>query len=256
MPGSANYDTLEFIVNAARLRGGDATESLSGDIFTDGQPFTLQAVNNAWRRLQCVLAGMGYWTLVQEVVIPNLAPAQDPDPAVQASISWTGYSNGTVSDATKYLPQNLIEPWDCWERASAVPPQQTGVFNDMDLIEGALPMVPKNEYNQLWSWRDDVLYVPGATVAFDLRIRYGALLPDFATFDQKVPIVNCVDAFSNFICAEMTGPRGDVDAAAFDSKGVDAAKLIAARNGADSSGFLKNSERGKMRDGYTPGGGQ
>jgi len=252
MPLTANYDTLETILNAARLRMGDATQTLAGDVFTDSQPFTFQAVNTAWRRLQRVLAGMGYWTLANEIVVSGLAAAENPDPALQSLISWTGYSNGTTFDDSKYLPANLIEPWDCWER----PAGTKSVFNDMDLIEGAMPMVPKNDYNQLWSWRADVLCLPGSNVAFDLRIRYGALRRDFTSTAEQVPIVDCLDAFSNFICAEMAGPRGDLDAAAFDARGVDAAKLIAARNGADSSGFVKNSERGKMRDGYTPGGTQ
>lgn len=55
MPSSP-YDTLESVLTAARIRVNDAIKAIGGEILTDDAAFTIQTINNAWRRLQAVLA--------------------------------------------------------------------------------------------------------------------------------------------------------------------------------------------------------
>lgn len=252
---TAPYDTIETILNATRVRLNDAIQTLGGDILTDNAPFTTQVVNNAYRKMQRALASMGYWTLEDEAIISGLVAIYSPDPAVQVWIDWTGYNNGQTTDAAKFLPSDLIEPLDCWERVATT----TEYFADMDLIQGSMPAIPKTSVEQLWTWRANKLYMPGALNDIDIRVRYAKFLADFsdigADSTQLVPIVQCLDAFSNFICAEMALARGDVDGKGFTDAGMAAAAMIANRNAADSKGAYKVSEFGKMRDGYTPSGG-
>jgi hypothetical protein len=49
---TAPYDSLENVLNTARVRLNDAIQQLGGDIMKDSQPFTQQMANSAWRRLQ------------------------------------------------------------------------------------------------------------------------------------------------------------------------------------------------------------
>jgi hypothetical protein len=226
---SPPYDTLETILNAARVRLNDAIASLGGDIITDAQPFTLVMVNSGWRVLQNVLAGHGVERLKLEIILPNVPPVFGPDPVSKVSITWAGASDGTNPFIAPVLPQNMILPLMLWERQTGT----TDTFLEMDKLINGLPSVPKEQWNLSWEWRGDTLYIPGAVVATDLRIRYLAYLPDFTSIvanpAQPVPIVHCLDAFSNFIAAEAAKARGDMDGAAFDTAGRAACALLAGR---------------------------
>lgn len=263
---SAPYDTVTTILNTARTRLNDDVDTLvplGGQLLNNTDAFTQQMVNSAWRKLQQFLVSLGYIRLQKEVTL-QLSALPVTDPGVQTYISWTEYFNGQGAPAVSpVLPQDLIEPLDAWERQSAT----ENVFVDMDNIAGGMPTVPKVEWNGMWQWRDDRMYMPGSVVDTDLRVSYASYLDDFrdtgdvltATqftpwYEQPVPIMRAMDALANYICAEVATARGNPPAVlAFTADAENSARSIPDRDFMRSRSVAKVSELGKMRDRLTPG---
>jgi len=205
---------------------------------------------------------MGFSRFQTETVIRNLPVVASADPATQQWINWSNFFDGVNFTTTPVLPPDFISPLELFER-----PSGNGVFNPMDKMERAMPGVPKQQWNQLWDWRDDALYMPGATISTDLRIRYNAYLADIVDsgttpwFSQYVPIMRCLDALAWYICGEVATARGQGNpdmlpiAAAIFSTAEDAARRIGERDGAEERTPFKASELAKMRDKFTPAGG-
>lgn len=267
---AAPYDIVNFPLNAARTRLNDRIETLvpvGGQLLDNTQPFTQQLVNDAWRKLQEFLADMGFTRLKRESGAISIPPAGTVDSGAFTSISWTGFNDGVNTSLTPFLPQDLISPLDLWERPFVAGPN-AGVFTEMDRIVNGLPAVPKAQWNRQWEWRDDAIYMPGATVQTDLRVRYAAYMLDFVDvgssaginqfpntpwFGQPVPIMRSSDALSSYICAEVCKAREDMDgAAAFLAEAEGKARLILNRDTQQPKSILKASEYGKMQDRFTP----
>ncbi len=142
---------------------------------------------------------------------------------------------------------------------------------EMDVIQNGLPAIPKLIWNRQWEWRDDAIYMPGATGATDLRIRFFGFLADFVDvggspgpnqtantpwFDQPVPIMQCLDSLVDYVCREVYVSRGEeAAAAAFEMSARANAQLILNRDSAQPKAILKASEYGKMQDRMTPSSG-
>src|ERR1700676_632288 len=197
---SAPYDSLTTVINAARVRLNDKVDTLAaigGKILGNTQPFSQQVCNDAWRKLQQFLADLLYTGMEQEVIYTALPAAGSADPAVQAYFGYNQYFDGQNAWPAFALPQTLIRPYELWER----PAGSGQLMTEMDLVIRGLPAVPKSNWNRLWEWRDDVIYLPGALVATDLRIRYAMYFADFADvgvtpwYQASVPIMRCLDAF-------------------------------------------------------------
>lgn len=247
----APYDVIQTVCNSARVKLNDAIQALAGEVLTDNAVFTTQFVNNAWRRLQRGLAARGYLTLEDQAIILAIPAAGSADPGQESWINWAGCFDGVNSFATPVLPQNFISPLRLWGRQNGT----TDSFEDMDMVLRGLPSVPKKDWNELWEWREDAIFYNGANVATDLRVRYAAYFGDFASVTdgtQVVPIMQCLDPFSNLICSEVSGSRGDVDAASFDEKAEAGMDAIAARDLQGPRSMLKSSEAGKQLDRLTP----
>lgn len=253
----APFDTIEYILDTARTRLNDAIQAIGGDVLTDNAPFTTVMTNSAWRRFQRKLASFGYTVLEDEFILPSLPPVYalsgTPDPGTQVYLDWAGYWNGQSLNTAFVLPQNMIGPLDCWERISGT----AGSYLEMDQILKGLPAVPQQNWNQLWEWRNDALYMPGALTNTDFRCRFQSYFGDFEEISvnpsQVVPIVQCNDPFSWYICSEMANSRGDLDAKFFDTMADAATAMIADRDMAGPRKVQKVSELAKMRDSLTPG---
>lgn len=225
------YDSVNSVLNGARVRINDAIASLGGDILTNVQPFTQEMTNLAWRKMQEYLANLGYTRCKQEVILPGIPPVTSFDPGSQVFLNWTSYFNGTGTDippATPVLPQDMILPLRMWERQA----NGNGNFIPMSQALDGLPSCVKLPCNGYWEWRQDAIYMPGATNVVDLRMRYAGYLSDFLTvgdvnwYDLPVPIMRCKDSFSYYIAAEAAAPRADLDAQTFSTKAEQAANLI------------------------------
>jgi hypothetical protein len=244
------YDSVYNVVSSAKTRLNDqlnTTVPVSGKILVNTQAFSQQTVNTAWRKFQEFLANLGYVALVDEILIENVPPTTDLDPASQVYINWFGYFDGTTLQTAPVLPQSLITPLRVMERQTGT---QASLIPMENIFDG-LPTWGKGPRNRLWEWRQNAIYMPGATFAMDLRIRFISYLPDFADtlsspavpwFQQPVPIMRCQDALSWFIAAELASARGDLNIDAKDlwARGEAAAKLIMNRD-------ARMKQRGNIR---------
>ena len=229
------YDTLITVLNVARTRLNDAISSLSGDILTDTQPFTGTMTNSAWRKMQALLANLGYSRLKQQFIgtaYPVVAPT---DPASQTFLSWEYFFDGTSyyqPPDVNLLPFDFICPLRMWERWSG-----TGAyFQPMAMAPDGLPDWQKRPWNGWFEWREDAIYMPGSTAIMDLRIEYAAYLADFPVdpltnvlvtpATQKVPIMRCQSSLANYLCAEMAQGRNDLDVQGFIAQAETDAKLV------------------------------
>lgn len=234
--GSTHYDVVSVALNVVRVRLNSINKA-AADLINVQSPWTQQYTNQAFRRLQEWLANRGSVRLTNEILIQGLTANINPDPAIQCYIDWGGYFNGTTYDPTIVLPQDLIMPWKSWVRQNGT----DSLFVPMAQILNGLPSWNSpNPWNFCWEWRNDKMYLLGATTPTDLRIRYHKYLDDFVETNvgspavltpwylQEVPIVRCTDALSLYICAEVAAARPDLglDALAFQTAAQDAADMI------------------------------
>ena len=262
------YDSCTVAINQAKTRLNDDVTTLAavgGKVLDNTQAFTQQVTNGAWRKLQEFLAELGYTGLKQELTFAAVPACVSSDPLVQVYLNYQGYYDGATLQSAPVLPQNFIRPYDLWERASG----SSALLTEMDVVLNGLPSVPKSIRNIQWEWRDDVLYMPGATVITDLRIRYAGAFSDFVDvggsatwpyqtintpwFNQPIPIMRCIDSFADYICRELSIARGDMDAAAaFQASAEMNARKLVGRDTAQPKAIYKAAEYSKMRDRYTP----
>ena len=251
---TAPLDTLETVVNVARVRLLDAIPTISGNILTDADAATLVNINAAWRRFQELLVNFGYTWLKLEKVLAAVAAVTSTDTSSQVYVNWANYFDGTSPQSAPVLPQDLIAPLVLWERATG----GTNSFMPMDRMDNGLPAVPKGLRNKCWEFRNGAIYLPGSTVIVDLRLRYAASCADFVDAgttpfaSQTVPILRSVNPFAWFICAEAAKARGDLDAGDFEQKAQLATKFMFDLDTTQGKSILNEAEYAKMTDRYTP----
>lgn len=254
MASVAPYDTLENVVNTARVRLNDAIQQLAGDVLTDTAVFTLTFINAAWRRLQQLLSNYGVSILNREFRWFSVPAATQSDFGTQVWFDWDGYFDGTNILPAPVLPTDMIFPLDLWERVHG----SNSIYTPIDQIFNGLPTVAQGVLNRLWEWRENKVYMPGSTGLTDIRMRYAGFLADFLdsatlTFDlQQVPIVNVLSPFAWFLCAEVAKSRGDLDAGSFDTSAQTETRFIFDRDAQRGKSIYKRSEYGKMVDFDTP----
>lgn len=72
-------------------------------------------------------------------------------------------------------------------------------------------------------------------------------------FQQNIPILNCIDAFADYICREIAIARGDVTgASAFQLSAENNARLLVNQDTTAHKSVVKVSEYQKMADRFTP----
>ena len=256
---AAPFDVLITAINAANVRLSGKVETLQaigGQLVGNTNSFSQQAVNNAWRKLQAKLADLRYSDIQAEIVFTAVPANASADPMVQVYIDNAGYFNGNTVVGSPVLPATLIRPYDLSERQNGT----QALFTSMDPLLYSIPRVPKAAWNRQWLWRNTKLYMPGATVVTDIAMTYGSLQVDFLDgalpwFQQPIPILNCIDPFTDYICREIYVARGnEAGAAAFQASAEYGATLMCNQDTVGPRSAQKASEFGKMRDQYTPGG--
>ena len=182
MPTTAPYDNLESVLQAARVRLNDAYQSINGEILTDLAVFTPHAVNNAWQRLQEYLADRGYPALNRDVILTAVPAWTATDPGIFVWWNWSNYYDGTNQQAAPVLPQDMISPLDLYERVSG----SSAIFKPMDQVFNGLPTAnpaggatARDTLNRLWEWRQERIYMPGASGTTDIRLRYAGYISGF-----------------------------------------------------------------------------
>lgn len=248
------YDTVEMVLQSARVRLNDAIQSINGDILTDTAAFTPQVINNAWRRLQEYLVDRGFSKFNEEIVFTAVQAWASSDPGVFVSFNWAQYSDGVNAWPGPVFPQDMISPLELYERVNG----SNGIFLPMDQIFNGLPTAnpgtgptARDPLNRLWEYRNETIFMPGATGLTDLRMRYAAYAPDFAyngNWNTPVPIMRSLNAFAWYICGEMARPRADMDAGQFDTYAMDASEQIWNRDYREGKRLFQRAELGKMTD--------
>lgn len=248
----APLDSLELAVNTARVRVNDALANIGGDILTDSAVFTLTYINAAWRRFQEMLVNYGQSWFKPEVILAAVAAVGTLDPGSQAYINWSNYFNGLTLLAAPVLPQNFIAPLIVWER-----PAGNGSFYPMDRLDNGLPGIPKTAFNRSWEWRNGAIYLPGATQALDLRIRYAGFFADFVAANttpfanQPIPILRAMNPLAWFIASEFSKARGDMDVQYFDQQAQISTKFFFDLDPLQARSVGNEAEYQKMTDQYS-----
>lgn len=256
---SPPYDTVEMVLQSARVRLNDAIQSINGDILTDLAAFTPQVVNNAWRRLQEYLADRGCAALNRETILPAVPAWGSADPGKFVSFNWATYSDGVNLWAVPVLPQDMIAPLDFYERVTG----SNAIFTPMDQVFNGLPtanpaggVAARDSLNRLWEWRQETIYMPGASGTTDIRMRYAGYLADFVYvappggpgWSVPVSIMRSLSSFAWYVCSEMARARGDMDAGQFDQYAMEGAEQIWNRDYREGRRLYKRAELGKMAD--------
>ena len=251
---TAPYPNLEDVVTTARVRVNDAIVQAGGQTLTDAANFTIYYVNAGYQKMQQFLVSQGYETLEDETQL-TLPAVSSIDQAVQVSLSWTGYNNGGGLSTAAVLPQNLIRPKVLLERVSGSGQE----FIEMTEILSGLPRTTKEDWNKIWEWRADAIWMPGAKTNTDVVVRYSKYLADFVPnattpfADQTVPIMRSKSALAWFIGYEFSWPRGDLEAATMLANAKEEAMQILGGDSEQGHEVQKVSERSKMHDRFTGG---
>lgn len=177
---AGGYPSIEDWANLVRVYVNDTFKGATGTagegrIFTDGAPFVIPILNAALSDYQRDLDNSGVPTLTNEVIFYNLPPINSaangvgvPNPAVQQSLTYTGFFDGYLNYNTFLLPSDLIAPKRIWQRT-------TGTNLTFTLVQPAasgLRSMYQNFGIGEWEWRMDGLFWNGATIGKDIRLRY------------------------------------------------------------------------------------
>lgn len=156
--------------------------SQAGEILTDTANFNFVLLNDAmeWFANECLNHGIDTFTI--ETVLAAVTAIAVVDPGQQVNISDSGYFDGLTNHLLPQLPSDLLVPDFLWER-------QTGSTNEWAPMRerlGGLPSIPQGTVLGFWEWRQDAIYLLGATQSNDIRIRYKGRLPYLATENDSL----------------------------------------------------------------------
>jgi hypothetical protein len=238
---SVNSPTSITLGNSAGVQAGVAYSGTlpTGDVFADSQAYVVPTINLAWRRLLEKLDVASHPRLRKEIVLFQIPATTNLDPASQQWIDWTNFFDGSNElnpDTTvglPTLPQDFMAPLEIWERQSAGDSSVLNLlgFQEMNPTVGHLQALAKSNYNGVWDWRDDALYVRGATIPTDWRLSYRKYLGDIIPVDEgfdatPIPIMRSARALSYYAAAEFVEPRGGTLAAGWYAQGDEAVEML------------------------------
>jgi hypothetical protein len=233
-------DTANAVLNTARSRvndliltppgsptGSDPGQQLTqvggGTLLAETNPDgslclrTQIIFNSAWRKFQKDLGNLGYRLLIGDnLIIPSLPVNVNPDPAAQSWLSWNGFFDGTNFTTVPSLPANFLAPLKIRERQSGTNSLFIPMLCSLDGLRGQFV---RTVLNRQWEWRQNALYLPGATSLTDLQLRYITFFPDLTEttvgsatipwYYQTLPVPRCLSALAWYVAIEVVFPRGD-----------------------------------------------
>lgn len=229
------YPLLSTVISYARVAVNDVVQTVSGNTLTNDADFTPLIVNEAWLMFQQKLVSLGYEEFRTDNLILTLPAVNSEDAALQVTLDWQGYNDGVTNDPSIVLPQTLIKPLKLAERPTDSAPN-VNMFIDMDGPEQGIrriPSISKAQWNGIWIWHANKIYMPGATAITDLRVDFLAYLADFTGTGVSYPgvqtanILRCEHAFASYIAYVFCAARVDGDASDLLKQGEDGAAIIA-----------------------------
>lgn len=211
IPPSTPYDSSEYVLNLARAICNDMALGVDGNLLSDAQPYTTWFLRLAWRKLQARLRNNAIEEFPQEVILPSVPISTSTNPGSQMFIGFNGTFDGTNLQSAPALPSDLVTPLRLWERPSG----QNAIFVDMYPTNDGLPSRPQTIWLNVWDWRDDCIFLTGATQVNDIRMRYKRQLADLTVKTSgvdpgPVPILECAPSLAYMVVEDFARSRGSV----------------------------------------------
>lgn len=242
------YPTAEYVLNLVRVYCLDAGISIQGDLLADNAAYTIPLLQSAYEYVQDELNNRGYETPTKEILLLNVTPvpAAALSPGTQVYIDYVNYFDGLNLNNAPVLPQDMLTPVKLWER----PAGSLLRFAPMGLANDGIDSLPQYSYMRQWEWRDDKIYMPGATQAIDLRARYKAYFPVLANGQSIVKIFHGGNAVAYDCAMKFAGPRAGEAVAYFKEERDKSIQQIVTRIG------RKNQRRNSRPQPYGAMGGR
>ncbi len=219
------FDTVDVAMDSARAALNDCPLALSGNLLANTQPYAQQTYTDAWKRFQRDMAQYGEPACTEEFISPSLPPVANIDPWTQVYLGQAAYFDGQnfwEPPSVNLLPQDLIIPLHVGERLGGT----IQLFTEVIPCDNGVPKGPKTTLLRYWEWRSagpgngNAIFMPGATVARDIYVRYASLLAAAVTvgptqwYQQPIPILNVADVLGLYIAAQFAFSRGSEQAKA------------------------------------------
>lgn len=220
------YGTVEGVLNETRAIINDMMFSQAGEILTDTAPFTFLQLNRAAQYFENELINHGVLTFKKETILTPITAVATLDPGAQVNISDAGYFDGVNPHATPVVPFDLQVPEFLWERKTG----STENWVEMAELPDGLPSTVQTLRLRLWEWRQDAIYMPGATQSEDIRLRYTSEVVNFSTPNDVILIRGSQSALSSYLAYVFAESRGSVMADKFMVMGKEFTLQICRRN--------------------------
>lgn len=208
--GTTPYDNCTYILNIARSLGGDAIQSLAGNLLANTKPYVQVFLNSGYRYLQRKLANQGYSTFKKTMLLVGVPVIARVDPAMQVTISYTGTNDSLANFETPTLPGDMCWPLRLRER-------QTNTQQELqDMYPGRNGLISRvqNIWLRDWYWQNDTIALRGATQVNDIELVYTPFLPDLnVADDSQVLLVRCENALAAYTLWGYALARGSAQTA-------------------------------------------
>lgn len=223
---SSPYPTVNDALVAARVLCNDAAQSILGDILAGNQPFVLPMCDLAHKTLRKMLAKAGVNTYSKYGFVTGLTAVATPDPTTQVQLTYTGYFDGVTQHPGPFLPADLVEPLEIWERQNGT----TQSFTEVKQASDSISTRAQQAKFCIWDYESDILYFPGATQSNDLKLKYLYATPRLTATAQQIPILDCDMAMGALIAEILSNSRvpGGPAAMAFHGRAQTEVELLVA----------------------------
>ena len=221
-------DPTETVLQFARVIANDATISLAGNLLSDSQPYVPTLLQLAWRKLQDRLGNNAIEDFPSETILLGVTamPAGPvSDPGTQVYVGFDGYYDGFAVNPAPTLPLDLETPLKLWERASGINAQ----FIEMNQINTGLPSRSKSTMLREWEYRQQKIFMVGATQDNEIRLRYRKRYDD-PEIDGVIPIIDCAVALAYNVVDIFALSRGSTVSAQFTMEREEATKQLVNRS--------------------------
>lgn len=195
--GLEGVPSLQSICDLFRSVVNDTFSDGAGQIATDDAPFMKPFLNSAIRDLYSDLRIVGDMKVVKDNFIVNAIPAiPAANPETQVALTYQGYFNGSTWNGSFLLPPDLMWLMKVWQR----PSNTSATFLPMEIAPAGLAGVYQGSGMGQYEVRgNNELWMNGALLATDLRLRYEAVFPDIIGdaidfSNTYVPIQDCTNA--------------------------------------------------------------
>lgn len=223
---SSAYVTVETVTTLIRAIANDMIYSSAGEILTDTANFMLPLLNDALEWFENEVNNRGVETFEKETVLTPITPIGVNDPGTQVNVSDTGYFNGVGMSIVPQVPPDLLVPTFMWERQTG----STELWVEMEERPDGLPSVVQSLRLRLWEWRQDALYMPGATQTNDLRLRYTGSHAPFVSVNDTLYFRGATGALAYYMVSSYMGSKDPQAASAAEARARERVTQICTRS--------------------------